>query len=206
MAKRASLSSRMRLSAMPPEETVRIHTYQDAAAWDAAQGRGYLTGEETPRDDLWESVWERPYEWMRSMMKQRIGQFSGDLPVWAFLERQNPRSQRWIRGKVRITALVPRGRILLSDYDAWHLPLSRSPVTLRGEEWDRLHADGDPDETTMMATWPLVLEIVRPEGFDWRWIGDVDRLQACVDRITLDEIVSVVHIPSGTRGSRSKAG
>lgn len=173
---------------MDPDAPLRVHTWQDVAGWEAARMRGHLTGSHGhPLVD--DPAWDRAYEWMRGAMAERIPGFSGDLPVWCWMKRQNPRRAYWIRDRVRITAIVPRRRVLLSDYELWHLPLNNGAICLTREEDDAWpHPHGDP---IVMETWHHVLEIVERPGASWDWMGQPSIIQACVDRIGLDEIVSV---------------
>ena len=182
---------------MDPSALLRVHTWQHPAAWAAALDRGYLTGSHGHRDDPDDDLFDAPYEWIRDEMAKVVPDFSGDLPVWAWPKTQNPRRNPYHRRRVRITALVPRARALPSDYELWHLPLNRGNVPLtRAEDdaWDLPH--GHPDVRT---TWHRVLEIVGHEGAERDFIGSPSIIQLCVDRIRLDEIVSVRH-PDGRTG------
>ena len=82
---------------------------------------------------------------MRDQMADRIKGFSGDYPVWAWLKRPSakpkPCRYRGTREENRIIALVPRSRILLSDYDLWHNPLNNGPVASSEEEYDEKYGD-----------------------------------------------------------------
>lgn len=187
MTKPLALSHRIRLRDMRPDEIVRVYTWQDLEGWRAAERRGHLTGSHGHSDG--DDSWDRPYEWMRRAMAERIPDFSGDLPVWAWFKRQNPRRSPRLRERVRIIADVPRRRILPSDYDLWHLPLNDGPICLTPEEDDAWpHEHGHP---AIEETWHHVFEIVEGPGRTRDWLGRPDYIQACVDRIRMDEIVSV---------------
>jgi len=200
MIKQLPASRRAALMEMGPDEPLRVHTYQHVDAWSAAVERGFLTGDHGHVDDFLGDWGKVPYEWMRSQMAERMPDFSGDLPVWAWLKRHNPRSTDWIRDSVRITAIVPRRRVLLSDYDLWHLPLNNGAICLTREEdaaWS--HPHGDP---IMKTTWHHCLEIRDMPWHDRDWIAPPTLVQACVDRIRLDEVVSV-RMPGRRRKKRA---
>lgn len=191
-------SRRDALSRMHPNDMVRVYTYQHPDAWTAALRTGYLTGEGAPVDPDWDDIVGTAYGWMRRAMSERIPSHTGDLPVWCWLKRTNPRRHRWTKGRVRITALVPRGRMLLSDYEAWHLPLNRGAITLSEDDerqWDPHH--GTPK---VQETWHRVLDIVDRPADVAAWLGQPAVVQACVDRIRLSEITSVRHPEQTSHG------
>jgi hypothetical protein len=189
MIKPLPASRRAALMEMGPDEPVRLYSYQHPDAWAAARDREWLTGDHGHVDDFLGDWGKVPYEWMRSQMAERIPGFSGELPVWAWLKRHNPRSTKWIRRNVRITAIVPRRRILLSDYDSWHLPLNDGAILLTREEDEAWEHHDDPVE--VQATWHRCLEIRDMPWHSYDWAAPPSLIQACVDRIRLDEIVGV---------------
>jgi len=208
--KRVSLGHIQRLMSMGPDELVRVYTRQDPRAWDEAVARGYLTGSHGAGDDEVNGHFEYPYEWMRRQMAERIPDFSGDLPVWTWLKRQNER--KWVTSWdakerktlpifPRVIALVPRKRMLLSCYEMWHAHLNNWHISDGQEEdeayeakWPTYKAPGsDPIYQAETEThWPKVFDIHLPRSpYMVEMFGQVDRVQACVDRIYLDEVQSV---------------
>lgn len=176
-------SRRLAITNAAPESLVRLYTYQHPGAWKAAQERGYLTGAGVPPDGLDESF-AAPYEWMRSEMAKRVEDFSGDLPIWAYIKRQTDRGKGWRDECDRIIALVPRKRILLSDFDLWHYPLNNWRVTFSEAEFD------EDEQGDHSPTWHHIFDMRDRVGEARRWIGQVNVVQACVDRIYLNEVVS----------------
>jgi hypothetical protein len=180
-----------------PSELIRIYSYQDVKAWEAAQERGYLTGN---HDYCADSFYEYPYEWMRRQMNERIENFSGDLPMWAWLKRKNGKKQPK-DPHVRITALVPRSRILASCYDLWHHPLNNAFVSLSDAEYSAydsqypvvIERGTDPVyQTHTERHWETVFDIkYARSGYMLETYGFLDRIQLCVDRIYLREVHSV---------------
>lgn len=206
--KKLSASAIRHLAAMDPDEKIRVYTRQEPAAWTAAQERGYLTGShgaDSENDDFGFA-----YEWMRRQMAERIPDFSGDLPVWAWPRRQNERkwaTSWYVKDRqhhvihTRITALVPRRRVLLSCYEMWHAILNNWCITSSDEEyeayeakWPKYIAPGTNEEyqRDTEANWHKVFDVMdRRTGYMLENWGMIDHIQACVDRIYLDEVVDV---------------
>lgn len=181
---------------MDPRTLVRVYTWQHPKGWEAALERGHLTGSHGS-DEAYDGDMVKPYEWMRDQMAQRIEDFSGDLPVWAHLKNQNPRRIETIRNRVRIIAMIPRGRMLLSDLQTWDLPVNDGPICMDEAEYDAF-----PEDRDVRETWDRVFEIVDRPWHDGNWIKAPTDIQACIDRIALDEIVSVRH-PDPRRAARA---
>jgi hypothetical protein len=196
MVRPLPLSRRRALVDMDPRTLVRVYTWQYPKGWDAALERGHLTGSHGS-DETYGGDMDRYYEWMRSRMAERIPGFSGDLPVWAHLKGQNPRRIESIRNRVRIIAMVPRGRMLISDLQAWDMAIVDGPICENEAEYDAFPEDRDVTET-----WHRAFEIIDQPRHDGRWAKAPTDLQACVDRIALDEIVSVRH-PDPRRAARA---
>jgi len=197
MAEEMPWSRRKALLELPQDAPVRIWTVQHPAALEAARLRGWLSGDHghiTSEDDLRErqdgtGFW-RAYEWMRDRMAERISGFSGELPVWAYLKRPSAKPlEDACERNLRITAVVPRRRILLSDEDAWLSVLDGRHYEATGAEFE---ADGAPVPAFGSSpTWERVFDL-SPRTGEWaRWRGEPTLVQACVDRIHLGEIVAL---------------
>jgi hypothetical protein len=209
---RTSQSAIIRLR--DPNRSVRIYTFQHKIAYAAALERGYLTGPlkhaESDSNDPWN--WIEQYQWMREQMAKRVPRFSGDLPVWAYVSRPNLRQQPYRPDSVLIVADVPRTRMLISDHSTWHIPLNRGFISYSEEEDDTLdqahpfEAPGPrPICDAMKLNWERVFEIGMPDSNKTRkWLGAGDDLQACVDRVYMDEIIRITEEPGrlGRRGGR----
>lgn len=193
--KSVPLSRRRALVSGPADELIPVYTIQSVSAWDAARERGYLTGS----PELSDGDFLVSYGWMRAQMALRLPRFSGDFPVWAWTKRPNMRQWPYTADHVLITARVPRGRILPSDFDSWHCILNHWFISLNEEEDDALVRDNVPPETT----WHRVFDILESEpGFDPKWRGRTLCPQLCVDRITTGEVVSAV--PATGRVGRNR--
>ena len=146
-------------------------------------------------------------------MAKRITNYSGDLPVWAWLE---PRGNINVRKRfgddqVKITANVPLSRCLLSDFDLYEAgPMNRSYLSknlrkmkdqyeqINEEEYHKDHKVGlkykfEPTQEELEKSWELIFELSKYIGTrsfrEYLGIGEDGRyMQACVDRIYQEEI------------------
>jgi hypothetical protein len=141
----------------------------------------------------------KAYEYMNTQLHERIENFSGDAPVWVWPFKPNIRS--YMRGMwaikeynskknrekpdfVLVRARVPRKRILFSCYDLWHCCLNNWPITEQELE------DDDPLYNDPASTWHLIFDInTKNKALKVNYGAD-RRVQGCVDRIGLNEIVS----------------
>jgi len=194
------LSRLRRLIDMPADALVRIHTLQSDAGISAARQRGFFCGDR----DAVETDWFLPaYEWMRDRMSERVPDFSGDLPVWAWARRPVIRRRRdpsLRETRTRITALVPRRRILVSCFHDWHECLNGMPITYSEEEWnayEKAFPIGDRCEEHRLfvqETWNRVFDLHLPRDaavMEWRGSNIRVTPQLCVDRLHLDEVISM---------------
>lgn len=187
----------MRLLTAPDDHPVRIHTYQNAAAYRAALDTGTLVGSAE------HAAYDEPYAWMRESMSRLRG-WTGGLPVWGWLRRPDGRAKMLdpTKDMVRITAIVPRGRMLISDYNLWscvlnetHVHLTTAESDLHDERWPTHPPEGHPEHADYMrdmrASWGLVFDPLAPPDHDLWGDRSAMPLQACIDGVHLDEIVSV---------------
>ncbi len=187
-----------------PDTKIRIHTYQGEESMKAYERSGYFTGHAPYIEN--DRVWCDAYRWMRDQMAVRIQNFSGDYPVWGWLKRHNnrqfPMHYTGSRESYRVTALVPRSRILFSQYDHWHHVLNNGAYTDTEREYDEFDKrfPGTNDSPEYLAaiepTWHKIFDFPDPTGqtkVDIGWRGDYRRMivQACIDRIQASDIVSI---------------
>jgi hypothetical protein len=113
-------------------DPLTLYTVISAEAWATLQRDGVLTG----REDLADPAFIEAYTWMRSAAA-RHG--LGDTwPVWLWakttryeLVNQVMHDARHQPGSVLITARIPRSRLLLSEFQAWHCVLNQISVSGR---------------------------------------------------------------------------
>ena len=193
------LSRVQKMLALPPDTLVRVYTHQHASAVREAELRGYLTGEHPYAD----SYLRQGYEWMRNQMSECIENFSGDLPVWAWAKRPYVARKRNVDARddrVRVTAMVPRGRFIVSCFHDWHNCLNRSPIVKSHREYDEYEktfplGSRDPQEDDyVVSTWHRVFEFENrtdAEELEWRGSNKKAIPQLCIDRIYWDEVIRV---------------
>lgn len=188
---------------LPPDALIRIYTLQDKDGIEAAQERGFFKGEPGAIEEQW---FLPAYRWMQAQMAARLPDFSGDLPVWAWAKRPIVRRKRnpdQRETRTRITALVPRRRILFSCFHDWHSCLNNSPVIQSNAEWDAyeraypLHnmsaAQKRDHQTYIKSTWDKVFDLHNPreqEASEWRGANQTVTPQLCIDRLYLDEVIA----------------
>lgn len=105
------------------------------------------------------------------------------------------RKARGIKERYRVVALVPRKRIVFSDYNTWHSPLNGSPAHRAEKAHDDWDKTCDP-----RSTWTEILDFVPPQNEqEMSWLGGNKKVtvQCCVDRIYQHEIASIKDINKG---------
>jgi hypothetical protein len=171
------------------KDTIHLYSVQRTKHWYDAKRLGYLSAGDGSGG---EQDWRAAYRWMVGQMRARLPAFSGDHPVWAFLYRpyiydpEGPIDREY----VLLEFEIPRERVLLSDFSAWHWVMSQSFLSMSDEEFDATDPRGStpPDATTVERSWHRIFE---PDTIT-EWVrGDDRRLQACVDRVYLHEVRSV---------------
>ena len=217
MVKSMPYQRALRFAALPPDAPVRIYSRQTPEAWNVLKATGKLYC--TPEHAL-EGVWGveangipsqdmttrlmRPYEWMRERMAERIEGYSGHFPIWGWIKRPSTRPKHLMRfddaeGHVLITAIVPRGRMVLSDFDRWHDPLNNwpcLPTEASFDAWDDTNPDDPQIRREMELSWNRVLSFGPQPGEDISWVGSYRRVvvQACIDGLFLEDVVAACAI------------
>ncbi len=165
-----------------PDDMVRVYSVQGVDALRAAEQRGYWCGV-APNDPVFDS----PYDWMKCRMVEMLPSYSGDFPMWAWLKRPSTKIKK--KDSVRISAMVPRSRILFSDYDSWHSVLNNGFIANSEAEHDR-HTNVDIE-----PSWHRIFDFnIRMQSSEIAWRGDGRNpyVQLCIDRLNWDEITSIV--------------
>ena len=190
--------------ALPPDALVRVHTLQHPAAVEAAKARGYLTcdadhvfDEDDRDEDGRPTGFLKAYEWMRARMAERIPDFSGDLPTFCWLKRPSTKPLPAGFGQmVRLTALVPRRRLLASWHNGFLTVGNDWAGAFRpyGEERDE---EATPDE--IEASYLRLFDVADPAFWRKDKVYGGDEIQVCADRIHMNEIVGVHPVPTKPR-------
>lgn len=189
-------SKRCALFNANPKQPIRLYTKQHLEALEKAKQIGYFSGDHGVFDIDEETgidfTFHKQYDWMRDQMASVIPNFSGERPIWAYPKRPIIH-KGWHKlkpGMVLITALVPRERILFSDYETWHLALNNGlmcDTEQEDDDWWAMNPRPDPS-----YSWVKCLDICQNErAKKYDWYQPTDLVQACVDRIYFYEIVSI---------------
>jgi len=185
---------------------LRIYTFQTVAALDALQRNGVLSCTReilkehsefvgTSATDPWK--WNA-YDWMAEQMRAHLGLLGETYPVWAWIKKPSlaGKERRQHRGQFLITAVVPRKRLLISDYDQWHNCLNGGPVTIgegensRFEQLERM--DKSAWTVECRSTWTRIFRFAPEAGEQPFWrLRKRMVMQACISEIRGDEVVTV---------------
>lgn len=181
-------------------DAIRLWTIQTPLAWSILQQKGKLVGD--GRRICYPSF--RPaYRFLREEMRARLPGCKGRYPVWFWAYKPDFRTilhRNYIRRTaVCIECLVPRERVLLLDYDSWHVVLNQSYLSLTEEEFDEFCAKEDSgalDAATLLAmrreSWKRVFDFETLAQYP-EWIGPLRKVdvQATVEELRLEEVVRV---------------
>ncbi len=124
---------------------MKLWTIQHRTAYDKLMKTGFLRADENHlfcEDDL-----RFAYDWMAEEMKKRIGNPPDKIqyPVWLWYQWEGCRKRPDMRSFGRrwaakgtpitlITAEIPDHKVLLSDFDMWHIVLNNAYLALTEEE------------------------------------------------------------------------
>ena len=163
---------------------MRLYTIQEEDFWKKCQDLGGIFIE---RQFIDEEFFLRSYEWMRRQMAKRLPAYSGDFPVWAWAERPDLRTIYWnVKGYpfFLLTIEVPADRVLLSDFGDWHIVLNDGYLPIDDADFER-EWESPATQEEKEASWERIFDV-----YGQRYDSD-GRIQACVDRVYLHEVISV---------------
>lgn len=200
--KNSPISRIREFMSLPGEALVRLYSFQKPEAWTAAEERGYWTGVPEAVDE--DAGFRFAYDWMRVRMYDRIPGYSGDLPMWAWTKRHSSKPKHVKEsaqtGMIRLTVMVPRSRILISDFERWHYVLNKWIIHENENDFDvedELYPEGSDIRAEVMETsWNQIFDFIPttdPVKLSWAGRKKTFPIQACVDRFYWNEIVSVRH-------------
>ena len=150
------------------------------------------------KDKMDKEIFSRSYEWMRTQMGKRLVNYSGEFPLWGWIEQPGDKSIQKSYGKnqVKITALVDRSRVLLSDFEFFHCVLNDYYITNSYEE-EALQDSGKfiPTQEQKEERWETIFDLTPPSEevreFVWGQPYNGRDIQACIDGLLLSEIESI---------------
>lgn len=151
---------------------------------------------------------------MQEQMQKRINNYSGDLPIWAWQRYPNnvKVKKRFGENQVKITALAPLERCLISDFDLYEYGvLNKGYLSYDVEKMKdqfkctnlraynknkgtRLEYKFNPTQKELESGWELIFNLKKPPiKFENYIINNKQGryLQICVDRIYQNEIKKI---------------
>ena len=179
------------------KKTLRLWTIQTALAWSLLQEKKVLSGDGRRVDRFFKPA----YRWLKEQMAVHITEYGGRYPIWFWTHKPDFRQYRyWNYSKpgipiVLLECLVPEERVLLSDYESWHIPLNNGYLALDEAEWDAWYARCDAGHITSeqaeqekRESWQRVFDFeLLKENPDWN--GPPGDVQATVEVLRLEEVV-----------------
>lgn len=169
-----------------------FHTVQPPDFWAECRTKGVICPDPTKLEYGQYPEFLFAYDWMRNRMRERIPNFTGHYPVWAYVEKPDLRRSGFGKKgqrEVLLTLDVPDERVVLTDMDDWHYALN---------QW-YLHLDDkdNSDDAMIDKYWdaPLTEKVQ-----SWNHMFHPDRkranepyYQACIDRVYVHEVRSARH-------------
>ncbi|HTE58359.1 MAG TPA: DUF3841 domain-containing protein [Verrucomicrobiae bacterium] len=179
---------------------MKLWIIQTAPAWEKAQQTGILKGDGRRVDRFYKPS----YEWLMGQMRERVPQYKGGYPIWAYAsDKPDLRRRQFTRGTpgVRLEFVAEADEVLISDFDAWHMVLNGIYCALTEQEDEEFyknngsysmwfHGNKDPKKVAQITkSWERIFDVealaATPE-----WEGS-QTLQATLGQITLDQVVQV---------------
>lgn len=189
---------------------MRIWTIQSQAAWDYLKRNDVLRARREHQDKNCPNA----YRWIEDQLIKRVGPppDANAVPLWGWYRwlgedkcRPDLRSVRHRWGEAGgqfclIECEFPDSSVLLSDYDAWHLPLNDMYVGTDDE--DAIYAEKlaryreAPDEELrahlyeeFYGSWERILDLELLGEPDWHSMGNKS-IQACFWEIRMEQVIS----------------
>ena len=177
---------------------MRLWTIQHKSVWDALLDDHVFFASKNRIDA---KDFEVPYQWMEKMAAKLIKDWKvTSRPIWTWTTKPDLRNYRFIKVPrspkeqefVLIELEVPEDKVLLSDFDMWHLPLNNSPITYTEKQWDRVK--GNLSQKEMEKTWERCL--IRTDKyfdkFDPKWVGEKSsKVQGIINCLKIEQIIGV---------------
>lgn len=164
----------------------KYYTIHPRRVWKKFKEQGYIIGNKE------HSMFPEEYQWMIGEMAKRLPNYQGEYPVWLwtkihpFYTYENSMVSR--KKFVLLTIELDDKDVLLSDFDAWHIPLNNWTFSD-----DFVHSN---DRKTDRSDWDKIFD------FDWlkkHFHEDESKelhLQGTTGRIPIDKVVAVKHFSS----------
>jgi hypothetical protein len=203
-----------------------LHTVIDEDGYETLRAEGTLHGDPSRSDPYFEDA----YAFMRAEHARRVPGSTGGPLLWAWARTTREHLVDTVRDTARcregpqvlLTCRVPRERVLLSEFVAWHdvlntcLAVDGLPPQAQEEAIDAFFEERDRDglDQLPLAQWPLALRdrVLRSwqRIFDPRAHSRGSTWQGCVEYLETDDVFDAVGIclPPGRapRSSHARCG
>ena len=104
---------------------MKYYSLQNLKTWEDALEKGYLVGN---KNYIMDDIFDKQYKWMMKQMSKRIGTSESEYPVWIWLSPSNISIDEIVYNKdnnyVILEIELPEDKVLLSNFDAWHIILN----------------------------------------------------------------------------------
>ena len=166
-----------------PTDTLRVWTIQHIEAWEPFQRDGVLKGDGRRIFPEFRPA----YHWLKDQMARRIAGYSGGYPVWLwYVPKPDLRSSGHLpRGAsgVRIELEIPRSRILLMDFQAWHCVLMGQYLALSSPE------DREWGKREVRHSWERIFDLpALNRSHLWR---PVRQIQGVTEYVRMEEVTEI---------------
>ncbi|HVE80897.1 MAG TPA: DUF3841 domain-containing protein [Candidatus Dormibacteraeota bacterium] len=184
---------------IPKEGPVTLWTIHEQEFWELCQQRGVILGDGRR---IFDRYFLPQYQWIKEQMKLRIPEYTGRYPVWAwFTPKPDLRGTNYLlkgqRG-VRVEFTAPAEQVLLSDFNAWHIVMNFGYMSHTEEEYERFEAEYPNHHKALQQpeyierlkeSWVRIFDLDSQR--DPEWAGEPDYIQACVEKVSLEQVVRV---------------
>lgn len=166
----------------------KYYTIHPRRLWKKFLKQGYIVG------DMEYAMYPKQYKWMMEQMINRLPNYQGECPIWLWTE--HPPFYRYgyamtSRKKyVLLTVELNDGDVLLSDFDAWHIPLNNGTFNDDGVQ---SYSDFKSQRNSNYSDWEKI--------FDFEWLKKhfhenesvLMNLQGTTGKIAIENVVAVKH-------------
>lgn len=165
------------------QKTAKLWTIQPLEQWEKLARSGVLRadGRRIFRP------YRKAYKWMQKIAARRLSNYGGRTLVWAWITKPDLRRTGHLpkgTAGVRIEFVVPTDRFLLSDFEAWHFVLNGWHLSLSKKE---------DKERNIEKSWERIFDFKALNGADHYFVGPVERIQAVLEYVSLEEVTRVNH-------------
>lgn len=178
----------------------KLWTIQHRDAYQLLMKKGVLRANEQflfCKDEL-----RFAYDWMAKQMKIRIGSPPDSIkyPVWAWYQWEGQKTRRDLRFSgyakrgtpmVQLEFEIDEKKILLSDFDDWHVVLNNTYLADNKQDFDDFYATSHKDRKhEIEISWNKIFETEKYCP-DWNTPLDSKSIQATLWEINISQIKKV---------------